>query len=653
MKSLILLGLFPVLLHAQTMLVPQTFPQQRIDNILQDAQTSYNSASYPVCNNSKHPIPSNPYQLIHTYKSGRIVVPKAPIKKTRGIDTLYVGATPKDTVVVTGIWQSNGPIYVLNDGVLIFKNAQATVLGNITAYNKGQIIAFHSTFYIPQQYFYQRTILTANDASIRMVDCSMNFGGLNHNFVLVDSSTIALRNVHFSDWTTTGMYGSPVFSIDSCNTLGEIIIEGNSNLSVKNTDTVLLWHQVPHNTQFTWTFPNGINVNKYSLTPKSTGLSGINYTIEADSCKLIWWALMPEDNSQVTISNSDIRAIGAWFTGKDSTTVSGLADNTTYTSSGNLFKDRILVLNNSTVTTWNLYPMDTSVVNIKSCIAGEIGSENTAKTTCTSIFLDGSGGYFWTSNSSLQLGLFSAFTSNVRSEGNSIMLIGYSSIANGTASSINNSILFLVQTSVLQQPVAYDGSETWVAQVLPPASAYVNDSFNIQGSAYITRGPSSQLMIFDHYNVKYQATGSNTWLPLTGNVMVAANQSTIAKWNTYGLTPGNYTLLLTLKDNLGDSVVAQASVNLLPAILSVGHIKDDMSVSVFPNPVSDDLTVNIPQAAFNTLIVTDITGRIVIQQSISNTADIEHISTSTFIPGMYIVKLVSPAYTTVKTFIKQ
>src|SRR6185312_12987572 len=38
-------------------------------------------------------------------------------------DSIFVGVVPHDTLRITGNWHHNGPILVLNDGVLIFKNA--------------------------------------------------------------------------------------------------------------------------------------------------------------------------------------------------------------------------------------------------------------------------------------------------------------------------------------------------------------------------------------------------------------------------------------------------------------------------------------------------------------------------------------------------
>jgi hypothetical protein len=645
MKYLVLLLLFPLYLTAQTSRSTRTFPQQEINRALQQAwQSSKTPQTLPAVNNTSSVSPTGVYQLLKTYKNGRVVEPKIPSYSLSrsSSDTLFVGVTGNDTVKVTGNWQNNGPIYVVNSGVLIFNNADATILGNIYVVESGQLIATNSTLYIPQQYFYQRSVLTAQSGSVILKDCTMNFGGLNHNFSLMDSSSITVQNVHFTDWTTTGINGKPTFSIDTCNVIGEIIASDSGSVIVNNTDTVLIWHHIPKNTGLTWTFPNGINLANYSLTPTSPGVNGLKYTVEEDNCKLAWWALMPEDGSNVEISNSKLRAIGAWFTRNDSTTVTGLVDNSSYISSGNLFNDRTLILDTTSVTTWNLYPMDSAITTITSCIAGEIGSSENSQTTCSSIFVDGTGGYFWTTDTALQIAGFCAFTCNVRSEGDGFELAAYSSISNGAASGIDNSILFLVQTSVLQQPIAYDGSDVWVAQISSPATSYVNDSVPIPGSAYILRGPQSQWMSFDHYKLYYQIAGSSTWTAITDSITSPVNQSNLATWNTTGLAPGNYTLILSLFDNDGDSVSAQAAITLLPSVLEgIQPINNNESVSVYPNPTSNQLSIICNQLSIKEISIDNVLGQRVCEKIVNNSSGTtnEELDVSELPSGIYFYQL--------------
>ena len=614
MRLIILLILLPFYLSAQTTAPAHRFPQQEINQALEQAfQLSQTSDIISQPTTASITPKSNLNQFLKSYRNYRVAVPKIHSNihsRSNGNDTLYIGATGNDTLLVTGTWQNSGPIYVVNKGVLIFNNAYATILGNVYVLDSGQLIANHSTLYIPQQYFYQRSLVTAQGGSVLLKDGTMNFGGLTHNFLLIDSSSITVQNVHFTDWTTTGTVGHPKFSIDTCNVIGEIILSDSSTVSVKNTDTVLLWHHIPKNDGLIWTFPNGVNLTHYSLTPASLGVTGLKYNVEADNCKLAWWALMPEDGSDVQISNSSLRAIGAWFTGNDSTNVSGLADNSSYKSPGSLMNDRTLILDTTSVTTWSLYPMDKTKITISSCIAGEIGSENKASTTCNSTFVDGSGGYFWATDTSLQISGFGAFTCNVRSEGVGFEIADYCSITNGAATGIDNSILFLIQSSVLQQPIAYDGSDVWVAQISAPSTSYVNDSVPIPGSAYILRGPQSVWMSFDHYKLYYQVSGAGAWTSITGNITSPVNQGNLTTWNTNGLAAGNYSVILTLYDNYNDSVNAFSTITLLPSSLEgIQHISNNEQISVFPNPTSNQLTIMSKQLSIIGIAINNLLGQ--------------------------------------------
>ena len=130
MKQLLALFLLlPFIIRAQGLVNGQPFPQQQVNEALQKAweQHNNNPASAPVATGKQtNPHPSGICHYLQQQTPGAKAILANTMKS--GGTFLYIGATPHDTMVVTGNWSYNGPIAVVNDGVLIFNNANATIL---------------------------------------------------------------------------------------------------------------------------------------------------------------------------------------------------------------------------------------------------------------------------------------------------------------------------------------------------------------------------------------------------------------------------------------------------------------------------------------------------------------------------------------------
>src|ERR1019366_6611165 len=103
--------------------------------------------------------------------------------------------------------------------------------------------------------------------------------------------------------------GHSSFIVDTANLLGEIVATDTILLSLKNVDTVIVWHHVQRGAGLTWTFPNGYQLQHYAIGPDSTGVNGLGYSIELDNIAQVHWAVMPENLTDINISNSTIRSV--------------------------------------------------------------------------------------------------------------------------------------------------------------------------------------------------------------------------------------------------------------------------------------------------------------------------------------------------------
>jgi len=509
-------------------------------------------------------------------------------KSTTSNDTLIV----TDTLLITGTYSHNGPVIIINGGFLHFKNASATILGDIYVWGaNSRLYADSSTLYIPQQYFYQRSLVVIDGGIVHYHNTTLDHSGLSHNLLAGKNSYIEMVNVQNNGFTTNSVNSNAQISINGTNEAGEYVTMDSARLNFKNANTILLWHQFPDTSVINFSFPKGDTVSSYKFNKTLPGVHGVEYSIVADTCTNVMWGMMPVTGSNVTISNSKIRSIGLWFTGSDTIAVNGLVNNSHYTTFTAGLSDRNLQLDNCDVQTWSIYPMNKSHVDLSGCIVGEVGTEQHSSFTGLNFTCDGSGGYMWATDTTVVMAGYCSDVNAVRSQGNGIVLFAYSSLMGGYPSALNNSVIMVIQSNVQQEPVPLDNACAWYAMIEQPFNAYTDSIAAITGSAWIVKTASSSLMDFQSYRLYYQQNGATSWSNILTDSLHARHNDTLGIWNTSGFSAGQYNIKLVLRDNWGNTAEAIKGVNLMPKILA--GIEEDVtqSMNCFPNPATDKLNI--------------------------------------------------------------
>jgi hypothetical protein len=116
---------------------------------------------------------------------------------------------------------------------------------------------------------------------------------------------------------------------------------------------------------------------------------------------------------------------------------------------------------------------------------------------------------------------------------------------------------------------------------------------------------------------------------------------------------GNYNLMLTLFDNYNDSISANTTVNLQPAILnSIRQLNRNYIVSVFPNPASNLLMVDDEQLAVKQIKINNALGQILIEQPLTSDK-VQSIDISSLSSGLYFYSITTEdAKTVTGKFVK-
>ncbi len=616
---------FTVDVYAQTV-----FPQQEVNAVLQmgfQQQRSVQATAQLPTNTplQRSVVQSHVLDHLSALNKGEAPVGlrNANPVSTQALDTLVVGFVPNDTVVITGNWTHTGPIYVLGNGVLIFDHANVIDTGDVYVFGSGQLLADSSNLFFPQAYFYERFMLVVQNGFVRITNSSFNYSGMSHALTVAQNGRVEWDNVHQNDWTTCGLGNQGSIEIHGCNLSGEYILSDSSSSVFTQADSIILWHQLPATALINYSFPQGDTIYNYQFNNTISGVSGLTYDVTVDSCHTVWWALMPVNGSDVTISNSDIRLIGAWFQQGDVANVYGIFNNSNYANYVTPLTDRNLHLINTSVGTWSMYVFDSSAVSIDSCQLGEVGAQQRGLINGSNFILDGTGGYYWSTDSALVFGINTICYTTCRSEKKSLFVLAYSWLPYLYPSAVGNSTLICVQNTLPYDPIPFDAGVAWMANMEQPDTASVNAFFPIVGSAWIDQGPVGNPVDFASYSLYYQfPSQSATWFPIVVDSLNEIRHASLGNWNTTGLQPGTYVLKQVLKNNYGDSVEGFKVVELLPNPLDVQSVAVDFGVLVFPNPSTGlfQITTTSDLMAHDVL-VRDMQGRVlVVQKQVSENA---------------------------------
>lgn len=551
---------------------------------------------------------------------------------------LIIGLTPDDSLIVTGTWKCNVDILVFGNGKLRFNNANATVYGNIYAWGESaEITATNSILSLPQQYFYQRSVAALGGSKITFNQVTLDFSGLSHSFLAIDSTQITLKDVIKKGFTTNSVSDKAIYNIENTNLAGEFVIEDSVKLQFKNAKTVLLWHVIPEEGRFHFSFPEPGNIDLYHFYSSLPGIEKIDYQIDLEDCTDVMWAIMPNSNSNTKITDSKLRAVGLWFTSSDSMNVKGFINNSDYTQFDALLNDRTLELENCSVQTWSLYPMKYSNIAVSSCILGEIGAQGSARVQTNSVFIDGSGGYMWGTDSTFTLAFLTPLTTSIRSQGEGIVIYAYSPLSMGAAMGIDNSTLIVLQCQLPDQPIAYDKSSVWHINLVSPSMATTNSMVPIIGYALIDIAPQSTHPDMDWYRLYYSFPDSDSLLAITPRIFTEKRNDTLGYWNTNGISAGQYLLHLEVANKAQEPVVIKGvkSISLQAGANGLNENPEPL-FAIYPNPCNNFLIVKsiIESATYH---IKDSQGRIFLSGDINGS--IQRIDLSKLAPGTYSIEL--------------
>jgi hypothetical protein len=485
----------------------------------------------------------------------------APALPVQERSDIIVGDEPSETLSITGYFYNNGDIIVINDGVLLIDHAEFYLDGDIIALNEGVVEVDSSQFTILQHFIYHRILLTQDSARVSITNTTTDFNGYQINVSVGGWGDLTMSNVTNNDWITAVVMHEAHTTLEHVDYTGEWLFINRCSSVFTHVDQLLSWFFCEDSSIVDIDFPESDTVYGFVFDSTVASITNIDYRVEIDSSTDCIWAMIPLRGSDVTVRDSYLRVTGLMFEGVDSFVVTGLVNNLHYDDFTLDVPDRNYHLINTTVQTWNLYPSDTTQVELTNSIFGELCGFSSSYTTIQQAFCDGSGGHIEASGTATVLVLLSSIFADVITKETGICLLAHCSMPYGRIWATGSSVMVIINTQFPEEPVPSDTAIVFVAGVTGPSEAYVDDTVAIVGSAWIDPGPYNALD-YDHYRLYMRMTGDTTWQTIGPVHYQEVRYDTLDHWNTCGLQGGDYEVRLVVKDDVGDSVEALKQIRL-------------------------------------------------------------------------------------------
>ncbi len=442
--------------------------------------------------------------------------------------------------------------------------------------------------------------------SITHSQCYLGVGALGGSFV--DSSFFHQLNTDYFSAIlpmTVGIAGNSSLIVDSCSGGMEFVISQSSVVSIHSSDLFVIWFTFADGdtANFSYppvnsvSYPNASNIaGNYHFSDSLSGVTGVNFDVDITDADGVFWAIISKKNSSVVVNNSTLIACGFYFEGNNTNVANGLIDAQYYSGYQAPFSDRQFQVNNTTVEAWNFYPVDSSEIAIDSCIFGESIGFGNGITKVYNSTCDGSGGYFGGMNNSRTY----VFNSQIIRIGGTQQIINfqdsakawfYHSTVSGTAVINNNVEMYYGNCQYDSIPVVNDNAffaEAWLDSL---GNSFVDTIINLSGKVRSIRGIQNNSSI-TRYLVQYSLSDSSsmTLIKDTSALSFDIIDNELAKWNTLGVSAGEYLLWLTIFVDGNLAISGTRSIILdNPTGVNINYFTK--GIAIYPNPAKNKITI--------------------------------------------------------------
>lgn len=601
------------------------FPQEKVDKVCLENRKKItaagNAGRHEVRKIASYEMAEKSKILNRMFFNDGTAFPEGNIPdiSARGRDDLYIGPAAETLLIDTNYTQ-NGDIYIIGNGVLIVDNAQLTLYGHLYGQNKGQTLLRNNAYlYVPQQYLSQYPQVFCDSARFEAINSTVD-ANTCYRTLLYGSSEYIARHTVFPHWNFRQLFDNSKMIIEDANMVGDQTIDDSCQVFFINCDTVLLWLGVGEGDTVDVQFPDYSLIEHYQFDASTPGVKGIKYSVTIDTCRMAFCGIESWPGSSVNLSNSLF--FGTFrIMGSDTLHFNKIRDHQYYVSLDVPFSDRTFTAAYSYVQIWCIYAYDSAVLYMDSCSWGESHAKDASRIYAKNCDAVG----FPSTVTSTEQGFFTFTNGQCEAPVSSwnratTLLINADVIPRPEAYQFTNlghghSYLLGVNSYFEYEPEALDTSLVMIAAIDSLSTDMVDTTIAVYGSAWIDVGLFNPIA-FDRYKLYWASDGGSVWTLINESTGQVKND-TIAVWNTYGMSAGEYDVRLTVWDDAGDSLTAFADIVLQSQCVeeqTISHPSDFYLYQNQPNPFSEKTRIaySVGRNTKNVdLKIYDISGRLV------------------------------------------
>lgn len=480
-------------------------------------------------------------------------------------------------------------------------------------------------------------------------------GGFSDN-----SSFLQYNNQYISSTLpmTLSLFGSSIVTIDSCIGGMEFIISENTDVNINASEFFMIWYlfsdgdtadydyPIPNSSLF----PQASHVtSSYSFSNALPNVSGINFIFNVQNTDGLYWGIISRQNSDVTVNNSTILALGFYFDKHSSDSANGFVNDQFYSSYNSPYSDRKFSVNNTKVRVWNFYAVDTAEIVIDNSVFGESlgfgeGIVKVYNSTC-----DGTGGYFGGHGNSKTY----VYSSNIIRTFSNVQILNfqqnskawmYNSTIDGNMVISDNAQLLFGNTEYSSVPIINNNAyfaEAWIDTSIN----YTNDSIIvITGNVWGINGPSNNSNI-TRYSIEYSSIDTTDFNLIIDTSDFSFNliNKELATWKTNGIKAGDYLLWLTIFVD-GDTAISCNRNIFLSSKTGLHETTNSTRTRLYPNPTHGK--VKVEGNDIIAINVFDVYGNVLSQNRTDSEIDIGMYSKGVYFlsiktkSGIEVIKLI-------------
>lgn len=315
-----------------------------------------------------------------------------------------------------------GDVIVASGGRLTVENVPdpgVRLTGNLMVVGHGSVVLKDSVIQFMSTYNGQYVFVVTDDGSALISGCDYRVPNrVQHALFAGGRGSIEITGTDFGNVQLVAAEDSHIEATRLDGNF-EVILQERGAITLEDIPrdpgrgTLWVWPEFPAGSTAVYTPPEPGFIESWNFPPPD--VVGIPDTCHLQRCQVLLWPMLVKEGADLTLR--DIPEENRVIVGlhlPHAETITGLENNRTYANERLPLADRTIRLENASIDTWNLYPENGANVTVRDSVIGEMITFGGAHSVLENTTVDGSGGYFGATATSVSIARNCTFTCDIQ-----------------------------------------------------------------------------------------------------------------------------------------------------------------------------------------------------------------------------------------------